>query len=172
MWAHPQVRPRGSLFDPGAELGERRFLRKASGRGANTRWNPFREGHLLSHVMSRTRVHLPHLREAIRWQVARRSDKSRPQPPMDKCDLALDKATHEHIVAVADRSRHREDLTTLRMGPPATPKSLSSNDLSKRWDWPVRGLEDNTVLMNESESLEWSHRHVVSVGPTTLAVEH
>jgi len=50
---------------------------------------------------------------------------------MDKCDLALDQPTHEDIVAVADRLRHREDLVTLRMGPPATSNRLSSDDLSK-----------------------------------------
>ena len=115
----------------------------------------------MGHVVTRTRVHLPHLRKAIQWQAVRGPDKSRPQPPMDKCDLALDKATHKDIVAVADRSRYREDLVAFRMRPPATPNSLSSNDLSKRRDWPVRGFEDDTVLTNESESLECSHRHVV-----------
>lgn len=72
---------------------------------------------------------------------------------MDKRDLALDEATHEDIVAVADRSRHREDLVTLRMRPPATPNWLASDDLSKGWDRPLRGLEHDTVLTNESERL-------------------
>lgn len=81
---------------------------------------------------------------------------------MDKHDLALDEATHEDIVAVADRSRHRKDLVTLRMRPPATSNWLSSYDLSKRRAWPLRGLEYDTVLANESESLACSHRHRVS----------
>jgi hypothetical protein len=50
---------------------------------------------------------------------------------MDKRDLPVDQPTHEDIVAVADRSRHREDLTTLRMGPPATSNRLSGDDLSQ-----------------------------------------
>ena len=61
----------------------------------------------------------------------RYSDKSGPQPPMDKPDLPVNQPTHEDIVAVADGSRHREDLTTLRMGPPATSNRFSSDDLSQ-----------------------------------------
>jgi Transposase len=119
--------------------------------------------------MSRTGVNLPQLRKAIRWNVARRSDKGRPQPPMDKRDFALDKPTHEDIVAVADRSSHRKNLLTFRMRPPATPNWLSSDGLSKRRDAPVRGFEDNTVLTNERESLACGHRHVVPVGLTEAA---
>jgi len=72
---------------------------------------------------------------------------------MDKSDLALDEATHQDIVAVADRARHREDLATFRMRPPATPNWLSSDDLNKRRDRALRGLEYDAVLANERESL-------------------
>ena len=72
---------------------------------------------------------------------------------MDKSDLALDEATHEDIVAVANSSRHREDLVTFRMRPPATADWRFSYDLSKRRDRPLRGLEYDTVLTNERESL-------------------
>jgi hypothetical protein len=72
---------------------------------------------------------------------------------MDKSDLTLDEATHEDIVAGADRSRHGEDLVTFRMRPPATPNRLSSDDLSKRRDRPLRSLEDDTVLTNERKRL-------------------
>jgi hypothetical protein len=50
---------------------------------------------------------------------------------MDKRDLALDQPTHEDIVAVADRSRHGEDLMTLRMRPPATLNRHSGYGLNK-----------------------------------------
>jgi hypothetical protein len=72
---------------------------------------------------------------------------------MDKRDLALYQSTHEDIVAVTDRSRHGEDLVTLRMRPPATPNRLSSDDLGKRRGRPLRGLEYDTVLTNERERL-------------------
>jgi hypothetical protein len=72
---------------------------------------------------------------------------------MDERDFALDKATHQDIVAVADRPRHREDLMTLRMRPPATPNWPSSDDRSKRRDGSLRGLEDDTVLTDEGECL-------------------
>lgn len=72
---------------------------------------------------------------------------------MDKRDLALDQATHEDVVAVADRPRHREDLTTLRMRPPATPNWTSGNDSGKGRGGPLRGLEHDTVLTNEGECL-------------------
>ena len=96
---------------------------------------------------------LAHLRKATRWKPARRSDKSWPQPPMHKRDLALDQATHEDIVAIANDSRHGEDLVTLRMSPPATTNWLSSYDLNQRRNRSLRGLEYDTVFTNERESL-------------------
>jgi hypothetical protein len=96
---------------------------------------------------------LAHLRKAIRGKPTRRSDESGPQPPVDKRDLTVDQATHEDLVAVADRSRHREDLATLRMRPPATADRLSRNDLGKRRYGPSSGLEYHPVLTNESEGL-------------------
>jgi hypothetical protein len=72
---------------------------------------------------------------------------------MDKGDLALDEAADEDIVAVADRSRDREDLATLRMRPPVTPNWFSSDDLGERRGWPLRRLEYHTVPTNERESL-------------------
>jgi hypothetical protein len=72
---------------------------------------------------------------------------------VDKRDLAFDQATHENFVAVTDRSRHREDLVTLRMRPPATANGLSRNDLGKRRYGPSSGLEYYPVLTNESEGL-------------------
>jgi len=72
---------------------------------------------------------------------------------MDKRDLALDEATDEDIVAVADGSRDREDLVTLRMRPPAAPNWFSSDGLSERRGRPLRRLEYHTVPTNERESL-------------------
>lgn len=96
---------------------------------------------------------LAHLRKAIRWKPTRRSDESGPQPPVDKRDLAVDQATHENFVAVTDRSRHREDLVTFRMRPPATANRLSRNGLGERRHRPLSRLEYHPVLANESESL-------------------
>ena len=60
------VGPRpASLFDPGGKLCERRFLRQASGNGADARRNPIWEGDFFGHVTSRTRVNLAHLRKVI-----------------------------------------------------------------------------------------------------------
>ena len=72
---------------------------------------------------------------------------------MDKRDLALDEAAYEDILAVADSSRHCEDLVTFRMRPPATANGFPRNHLSKRRDRPVRGFEHDTVLTNERERL-------------------
>ena len=143
-----------SLFEPRGELGDRRFLREASGSGADVRWNPIGEEHFFRHVTSRARVDLAHLRKAIRWKPIGRSEKGRPQPPMDEGDLTLDEATYEDLVTVTDGSRHREDLVTFRMRPPATPNRSSGYGLSKRRDRPSCGFQDDTVLANESESLE------------------
>ena len=72
---------------------------------------------------------------------------------MDKSNFALDEAAHEDLAAIADSSRHREDLVTLRMRPPAATNWLSSDDFDKRRHRPLRGLEYYTVLTNESERL-------------------
>jgi hypothetical protein len=151
-----------SLFDPG-ERCERRFLRKGSSSCADVRWNPIGERHFFGHVASRTRVDLRHTREVNSSKLTRRSDKSRPQPPMDKRDLPLDQPTHEDIVAVADRSRYREDLMTLRMRPPATSNRLSRYDLHKRRDRPSRGLKHDAVFANESKSQMYGHSNQISI---------
>jgi hypothetical protein len=72
---------------------------------------------------------------------------------MDERDFTFDKSTDKDIVALADRSRHGEDLVTFRMRPPVTSNALSRYGLSKRRDWPFRGLKHNTVFADESESL-------------------
>jgi hypothetical protein len=72
---------------------------------------------------------------------------------MDKRDLSFDKTANEHIVAVANRSRHRENLVTLRMSPPASPHWLPDYGLSNRRNRPTRSFKHDTVLTNESESL-------------------
>jgi hypothetical protein len=151
-----------SLFAP-SERCERRFLRKSSSSCADVRRDPIGERHFFGHVASRSRVDLRHTREMNSSKPTRRSDKSRPQPPMDKRDLPVDQPTHEDIVAVADRSRHREDLMTLRMRPPATSNRLSRYDLSKRRDGPSRGLKHDAVFANESKSQMYCHSNQISI---------
>ena len=72
---------------------------------------------------------------------------------MDEGDLALDEAAHEHFVAVAHGSGYRKDLVTLRMRPPAAPNRRPGDEASQRRDRPLSGLEYDTVLTNERESL-------------------
>ena len=72
---------------------------------------------------------------------------------MDQCDLAPDQPTYEDIRVVADRSRHREDLMTLRMRPPAPANGAARDDFRQRRDGPVRSLEHDAMLTNERESL-------------------
>jgi hypothetical protein len=72
---------------------------------------------------------------------------------MDKRDLPFNETADKNIVTVANRSRHRENLVTFRMRPPATVYWLPSYGLSNRRDRPLRGFEHDTVLTNESESL-------------------
>ena len=149
----PLVGPRGVPLRSKGELCERRFLRQVSGSCADARRNPIGEGDFFGDVPSRIRVDLAHLREVMRWKLAGRSDKSRPHPTMDEGNLAFDEATYENVAAVPDRSRHRENLATLRMRPPAAPNWLSSYGLRERRDRPLRGLEDDAVLTNKSKSL-------------------
>jgi hypothetical protein len=78
---------------------------------------------------------------------------------MDKGDLAADQTTNKDLVAVADCPRHREDLVTFRMRPPVATNRLSGDGLDKRWDWPMRGFEHDTVPTNESKRLARCHRY-------------
>jgi hypothetical protein len=141
------------LSDPDGELCERRLLRKASGSNADARRNPIGKGNLFGHVTSRRGVDLPNARKVIRWKSTRRPDERWPQPPMDKRDLSFDETANEHIVAVANRSRHRENLVTFRVSPPASPHGLPGDGLSNRRNRPLRSFKHDTVLPNESESL-------------------
>jgi hypothetical protein len=72
---------------------------------------------------------------------------------MDKGDLAPEEATHENIVTVADDSRDRENLATLRMRPPAPLDRRSSYELNERRNRPSSCLQYDTVLTNKGESL-------------------
>ena len=103
--------------------------------------------------MTQTRVDLTHLRQMAQWKPARDSEKSRPDSPMNKGDFALNQTTDENLAAVADCSRHRKDLVTLRVRPPVATNGLSGDGLGKRWDRPMRGFEHDTVLTNESKRL-------------------
>jgi hypothetical protein len=98
-------------------------------------------------------VDLAQLRKAIQRKTPCRANKSGPQSPMDKRDLALDQAADEDISAVADRPRHRENFVTLRMGPPTARNSLSSDGFGQRRHRSPRGLEYDPMRANESKRL-------------------
>jgi hypothetical protein len=76
---------------------------------------------------------------------------------MDERDLALDKPTHENVVAIADRTRQCEDLVTLWMRPPVTLNGLSNDRLRQRWDRAFRRLQYYAVFLNKREGLACSH---------------
>jgi hypothetical protein len=82
---------------------------------------------------------------------------------MDKSDLPLDQPTHQDIVTGTYCARHREDLMTFWVRPPATPNWLARDDLNKCQSRALRGFKHDTVLTNEGESLAWSHfRYLLS----------
>jgi hypothetical protein len=87
---------------------------------------------------------------------------------MDKRDLAIDQSTHEDIVAVTDGSRHREDLVTFWMRPPAPANGRSRCDCGKRWHGPARGLEHDTVPADESQGPARSHQWTRSGGASNF----
>ena len=135
------------------KLCERRFLREVSGSCADVRRNPIGKRNLFRHVTSRLGVHLQHLRKAMRWEASRRSDKRRPQSPMDKRDPSLDQTAHKNIVTVPNRSRHREDFVTFLVRPPAASHWFPGDGLSNRRDRPPSCFEHDTMLTDERESL-------------------
>jgi hypothetical protein len=72
---------------------------------------------------------------------------------MYKRDLPVYKSTDEHIITVADYSRHREDLTAFRMRPPITSNWCPRYELSNGRCGSPGALEHDAVFSNESQSL-------------------
>ncbi|MEN8182718.1 MAG: hypothetical protein ABFS46_09300 [Myxococcota bacterium] len=63
---------------------------------------------------------LVHLGELFLGEALRRTNKRWPQATVNECDLAIDEAANEDILAAANRLREFEDLVTPRMRPPAS----------------------------------------------------
>jgi hypothetical protein len=72
-------------------------------------------------------------------------------------DLALNEATNQHLLRVANGACDLEDEVAARVRPPAAADALASDGLSERGNWTPGGLEDNAVLANKGKSLTWSH---------------
>ena len=138
-------------FEPAAALRERGVLRKPTRRCAHAHRNPVWKWDLFGRMTAGTRVDLTNPRQGIRWKTAGQPDKGRPDSPVDEGDLSLDQATDKDVLAVAHSPRHREDLTTIRMGPPVAANRLSRDGFGKRGTGPVADSSTTPCLrMNVS----------------------
>ena len=63
-------------------------------------------------------MHLMDLGKTLLGKALRRANKSRPEATVNECDLAVDEATHEDVVASANSLSELEDLVAPWMGPP------------------------------------------------------
>ena len=88
---------------------------------------------------------------------------------MNECDLAVDEAAHENVVAVANRLREVEDLLASRMRPPASANEPASDGGCERGHWTRRRLEDDAVLTHERSSLTRSQSSRRPTGLVTTA---
>jgi hypothetical protein len=81
----------------------------------------------------------------------------RPNPLVNKRDLALDQATDENPFGVADGPRDLEDEVALRVRPPTSTDGGANNGLSERGNRASTRLEDNPVLPDECNGFPRSH---------------
>ena len=72
---------------------------------------------------------LSNLRYLIGWKSLGQSHQGGPQAAMHECDLTVDQAADENILRLGHDLQDREDLTTLRMAPPAAFDRLAGNRL-------------------------------------------
>ena len=80
-------------------------------------------------MMPGWRVLLSNLRYLIGWKSPGQSHQGGPEAAMHKCDLAVDQAAHENVLRFGHDLQDREDLTTLRMAPPAAFDRLAGDRL-------------------------------------------
>ena len=76
---------------------------------------------------------------------------------MNEGDLALDGATDEDLIGVANSAGHLEDAMAARMGPPAATDAFARDGLSERGNRSLRRFEYDAVVANEGECFPWSH---------------
>jgi hypothetical protein len=76
---------------------------------------------------------------------------------MDERDLAIEETTHEHIAALSDGSRNREDFMALLMRPPAATNRAPGDRVGQRWDAASGRFEHDAADSNEIERLPWRH---------------
>ena len=76
---------------------------------------------------------------------------------MDERDLAVDQLADQDVGALSDCFGRQENLLTLGVAPPATPDRAASDRLRKAWDRSSRSLKNNSVMLDECQSLFRSH---------------
>ena len=99
---------------------------------------------------------LANLGKLFLGKALRRANKRWPQAAMNKRDLVINEATHEDILAAANRLSEFEDLVTPWMRPPTSADRLACNGYRERRNWTGRRFEDDTVLAHERGGLMWS----------------
>jgi hypothetical protein len=66
------------------------------------------------------------------WESIRDSHRRGPQSPVHVSYFSADESAHEDIGTIPNRAGHREDLSTLRMRPPASVNPSAGDSFDER----------------------------------------
>src|SRR4029453_14687909 len=105
-------------------------------------------------------VHLTDARERPLGEPGRQANQCGPEPLVNEGDLALDGATDQDSLGVANRSGDLEDAMAAGMGPPAAADALARDGLCERRDRPLRRVENDAALANEGKRFARGHQRL------------
>jgi hypothetical protein len=104
------------------------------------------------------RMNLFHALESAGTEAALEARQRRPQTPVDERHLAHHQPADEYVRGPAHGPRQREELVASRMTPPAPSWPLPEDGLQKGWNRPLRCLQHNAVVSDETDCLVRCHR--------------
>ncbi len=108
------------LPTPATEFPNGFFFRHLRGISLDFCGDPLRKRNLPGDVAPQLSMDLVDLGELLLGEALRRANKSWPQATVNECDLSIDEAAHEDILAAANCLRDFENLVAPRMRPPAS----------------------------------------------------
>lgn len=117
-------------------------------------WNPIRKRCLYSSVSACRRVLLINGSQPFWREPIRDPDKSRPEPTMDKRDLAVDETGRYHVGGTEHLVDDIEDLVTGPVPPPAAPDRLARDELGEIRDQALGRLQHDSLVTHPLERLQ------------------
>ncbi len=95
--------------------------------------------------------------QIVAGERSRQPDQGWPESTMHIGDFSMDYPTDQDVARVAHRPRHREDLVTLRVAPPAAPYGLARDNLGEVRNWAAGAFENDAFAADKYEGGFRSH---------------